>query len=108
MKKQKILIATANPGKIKEIKEIFNGSNYRLYFLSDFKKKITINENAKSFEGNALIKAIVAGDEYDILTLGDDSGLCVDALGGRPERDAFFLVYNGVNKYFDTHLNGRI
>lgn len=82
-----ILVATENPGKIKEIKEIFAGTDYDLHFLSEFRNKIpdlVISENAQSFEGNALIKAIVIGEALGMITLADDSGLCVDVLGGEP------------------------
>lgn len=85
--KKEILIATANQGKANEIKEIFKDTNFDLKFLYDFKDKIedlNVQENAKSFEGNALIKAIVVGDYLQMITLADDSGLCVDVLGGEP------------------------
>jgi len=55
--------------------------------LSDFPeetKSLELVENAKTFEGNALIKAIVAGDFLNMITLADDSGLCIKALNGRP------------------------
>lgn len=82
-----ILIATANKGKAEEIKRIFQDTNFDIKFLFDFPdqlKNLNIVENAKSFEGNALIKAIVTGDVLNMITLADDSGLCVDALDGRP------------------------
>jgi len=82
-----ILIATANQGKAAEIRKIFQGTNYNLKFLFDFSaelKGFNIVENAKSFEGNALIKAIVSGDFLNLITLADDSGLSIDALDGRP------------------------
>lgn len=85
--KKTILIATANQGKANEIREIFKDTNFDLRFLDEFKDKIkdlNIQENAKSFEGNALIKAIVIGDQLQMITLADDSGLCVYALNGRP------------------------
>jgi len=85
--KQTILIATANQGKAEEIKKIFQDTEFELKFLFDFLEEIkdlSIFENAKTFEGNALIKAIVAGDYLNMITLADDSGLCVDALSGRP------------------------
>ena len=82
-----ILIATANKGKAEEIKKIFQNTNFDIKFLFDFPiqlENLSIVENAKSFEGNALIKAIVAGDILNMITLADDSGLCIDALGGLP------------------------
>ena len=85
--KKNILIATANQGKAEEIKKIFQDTNYIPKFLFDFPeqlKDLKIVENAKSFEGNALIKAIITGEILNIITLADDSGLCVDALDGRP------------------------
>jgi len=85
--KQAILIATSNKGKAEEIRKIFQDSNFDLKFLFDFPevvKDLKIYENAKTFEGNALIKAIITGDLLNMLTLADDSGLCVDALDGKP------------------------
>lgn len=85
--KKEILIATANKGKAHEIKEIFKDTDFDLKFLYDFEdqmKDLDIQENAKSFEGNALIKAIVVGDHLQMITLADDSGICIDALGGKP------------------------
>ncbi|MFZ4632140.1 MAG: RdgB/HAM1 family non-canonical purine NTP pyrophosphatase [Patescibacteria group bacterium] len=82
-----ILIATANRGKAEEIRKIFEGTDYELKFLFDFPeetKNLELVENAKSFEGNALIKAIISGDFLDMITLADDSGLCIEALDGRP------------------------
>jgi len=85
--KKEILIATENQGKAKEIREIFRGTDYALRFLYEFKEQIAglqIMENAKDFEGNALIKAIIVGEKLGMLTLADDSGLCVADLDGRP------------------------
>lgn len=82
-----ILIATNNRGKAEEIKKVFAGSDFELKFLFDFPDKfkdVEIVENAKSFEGNALIKALIVGDISNMITLADDSGICVDTLDGRP------------------------
>ncbi len=82
-----ILIATTNRGKAQEIKKIFQNTNFNLKFLFDFPKllkNLKIVENAKSFEGNALIKAIIVGNLSKMITLADDSGLVIDALNGRP------------------------
>jgi XTP/dITP diphosphohydrolase len=82
-----IVIATENRGKAEEIKEIFKGSGFNPRFLYEFRSQfpgLEIQENAKTFEGNALIKAIIVGDLLQLPALADDSGLCIDALGGRP------------------------
>lgn len=85
--KKEILIATENQGKANEIREIFKETDYVLRFLYEFKEQLAdlqIMENAKDFKGNALIKAIIVGEKLNMLTLADDSGLCVAALAGRP------------------------
>ncbi|MFZ2193106.1 MAG: RdgB/HAM1 family non-canonical purine NTP pyrophosphatase [Candidatus Moraniibacteriota bacterium] len=85
--KKDILIATENKGKIKELQKIFEGTDFAPRFLSDFKEQmngVEILENGKTFEGNALIKAIIVGEKLGMLTLADDSGICIDALSGRP------------------------
>ena len=100
-----ILIATANRGKIEEIKKIFANSGFSLKFLSDFPKEaasLNILENAKSFEGNALIKAMIAGQALGLITLADDSGLCIEALGGRP--GVFSARYAGTGNDKDNYL----
>jgi XTP/dITP diphosphohydrolase len=83
---KEILIATRNKGKAEEIKKIFYGTNFVPKFLFDFEKlkDLEIVENAKSFEGNALIKAIIIGDKLGMITMADDTGLCVDYLKGKP------------------------
>ncbi len=84
---KQILIATNNTGKAKEIRKIFQGTDFEPKFLFDFPEKtkdLEIIENADSFEGNAKIKATVAGDKLNMLTLADDSGLCVNYLDGAP------------------------
>lgn len=85
--KQEILIATENRGKADEIRDIFSNTGFDVKFLYELKHKVKdleIQESAKSFEGNALIKAIIVGDILQMVTLADDSGLCVDALNGKP------------------------
>ncbi|HRY63323.1 MAG TPA: RdgB/HAM1 family non-canonical purine NTP pyrophosphatase [Patescibacteria group bacterium] len=84
----KILLATKNQGKLKEIREIFQGSSFEIIGRDELPTETTqnmeIEETAQSFEGNALIKAIVLGEISGFVTLADDSGLCVEALNGAP------------------------
>jgi inosine/xanthosine triphosphate pyrophosphatase family protein len=69
-----VLIATANHGKANEIKEIFKDSPFHPHFLFDYPElmSIAIQENASSFEGNALIKALIIGQAAKALVLADD------------------------------------
>ncbi len=94
----RIIAATKNNGKIKEIKQILSG--YSVLSLLDIKFDDNIIENGNSFYENALIKAVSIYDHYhntmpDIYILSDDSGLEIDALEGRP--GIFSARYAGEN-----------
>ena len=78
-----ILIATNNQGKLKEFRDHLN--NFNIISLKDIDKKIEEpEENGKTFEENSLIKAKYYAQKTGYLTIADDSGLCVNALNGRP------------------------
>ena len=79
-----IVIATKNRKKLREIKEIWRGLGVRIVSLKDFPRVPRIIENGETFEQNAVKKAVKIGRFTGKLTMGEDSGLCVDALGGRP------------------------
>lgn len=86
---KKILVASNNEGKIKEIKEIFNSEE--IYSLKDLGIEIEVEEDCKTFYGNAFKKAKEItmfleekGLVRDYIVLADDSGLMIDALGGEP------------------------
>ena len=81
---RQLIIASKNPGKIREIKEILADIPFEIKSLLDIGYIKEINETGKSFEENAIIKATTIGDQNQILTLAEDSGLEVDALGGKP------------------------
>ena len=76
-----IVIASHNEGKIKEFKSLFSKYNVKLLKSSQLKIK-EVDETGKSFEENAILKALSIPS--DQISLSDDSGLCVDALNGRP------------------------
>jgi len=83
--KQKLLIATTNEGKYREITHFLGDLPFQLVNLSDLVHSIHPPEETEdTFEGNALIKARYYGEKTDFLTLADDGGLCLDALGGWP------------------------
>lgn len=78
-----LVIATKNPGKMLEFKELLGDIPYEIVSLKDF-PPIQIEESGKSFEENAMIKAKAVAAATGLTALGDDSGLEVKALGGKP------------------------
>jgi XTP/dITP diphosphohydrolase len=80
----KILIATTNQGKMKEIRNLVKGLPAVFLSLSEVPDVPEIFEDGTTFEENALKKARAISQSTGMVTLADDSGLCVDALDGRP------------------------
>ena len=80
--KKTLIVATGNQHKLREIAEIFTDyevlSQKQMGFCED------VEENGVSFAENALIKARAVCQARGVVPLADDSGLCVDALGGQP------------------------
>ena len=79
-----IVVATKNKKKLKEIKEILKDFNLRFLSLEDYPNSPRIIENGKTFKENAVKKAFKIAKFTKSLALGEDSGLCVEALGGGP------------------------
>ena len=80
----KIVIATGNAGKMKEIKSIFNNSEYEVMSMKEEGIAADVDENGATFEENALIKAREIAKISGNIVLADDSGLEVDALNKEP------------------------
>jgi len=81
---KKLVIATNNPGKLKEIKEIFKELPFDIVSLKDLNINVKIEEDQDTFEGNARKKALEVMRLTGEITLADDSGLEVEALNGMP------------------------
>lgn len=80
-----VVIASSNAHKIEEISSILSDFSIRLLSLEDVGLKgLEIEETGKTFEHNALIKAREVMKRTGMTVIADDSGLMVDALGGRP------------------------
>ncbi len=79
-----LLVATTNPGKFAEVQAFLNSLPIRIRSLRDLKDPPAVAEDGATFEANALKKARTLADFSGLLTLADDSGLEVDALGGAP------------------------
>lgn len=80
----KIVIATGNAGKMKEIKSIFNNSEYEVVSMKEEGIAAEVEENGTTFEENALIKAREIAKISGNIVLADDSGLEVDVLNKEP------------------------
>lgn len=80
----KLIIASRNKGKIKEVKAILSNLLFKLKTLDDVGFVGKIPERGKTFVENATIKAKTVGSKTGLLTLAEDSGLEVDALNGKP------------------------
>jgi len=79
----KIVFATNNNNKLREIREIL-GNKYEIVSLKDIGCDVDIPETSDTLEGNAFIKAKYVYDNYHMNVFADDTGLEVDALNGAP------------------------
>ncbi|MGD9143086.1 MAG: XTP/dITP diphosphatase [Dehalococcoidia bacterium] len=103
MTETKLLLATNNRGKAREFGYLFRGIPYRLVTMADEGITTEIAETGKTFGENAALKATVLTRESGLLTLADDSGLEVDALGGEP--GVLSHRYAGDNATDDDRVN---
>ena len=81
---KKIIFATSNEGKMKEIREILKNLDIELLSLKDAGLNPNIDENGNTFEENAIIKAKTVMELTGEIVLADDSGLEVDYLNKAP------------------------
>lgn len=82
---QKIIFATSNEGKMKEIRSLMADKKIEVLSLKEAGICVDIEENGKTFEENALIKVKTVGNEVpNVIILADDSGLEVDYLDKAP------------------------
>ena len=82
--KQRLLIATTNPHKIREFRDLLAGLPYDLVTPGDIGLALEVEETGTTFGENATLKATAWADASGLLTLAEDSGLEIDALGGEP------------------------
>ncbi len=80
----RLLVATRNSGKVRELREMLASSRIQLETFIDHPDVADVEETASSFEGNAALKARHAALATGLWALADDSGLEVDALDGAP------------------------
>lgn len=79
---KKIIVATTNSGKFKEIKEILK--NYELISLKDINCEVKVEEDQETLEGNSKKKAEEIAKLTNMPCIADDTGLCIEAFNGWP------------------------
>jgi XTP/dITP diphosphohydrolase len=82
--KQILVLATTNPGKTREMRQMMKGFDIEIKNLSDFGPIPEVIEDGETFDDNAYKKAAFTAKVLGYPAMADDSGLCVDALDGAP------------------------
>ena len=80
----KVVLASQNRHKLAEIQAILAQYDMELVLQSDLGVHVEVDENGTSFEENSLLKAKAVAEATGMPAIADDSGLCVDVLGGAP------------------------
>ncbi len=102
---KKIVIASKNEGKIKEIKNFLHGLDVEILTLNDFPDISEIAEDGRTFEENAMKKAKAVFEHTKLTSLADDSGLEVRYIGGEPGvHSARFSGENATDKQNNEKL----
>jgi XTP/dITP diphosphohydrolase len=79
-----LLVATTNPGKIREIQRSLGDVSVKLRYLREFEDTSSVEESGATYEENAILKALSYSKQTGLCSLADDSGLEVDLLDGGP------------------------
>lgn len=104
MKFDKILIASNNQNKVREIKIFFKKFKVKgIQFITPKELNIESPEETQTtFTGNAELKARYFGQKSNLISIADDSGVCIDALGGMP--GVYTADWSGPNRDFKLGL----
>jgi len=95
----KLLVATQNPGKVKEFREMLGNGRFAWSDLSKHSGYVEVEETGGTFRANACLKASGYAKQFEAWALADDSGLVVDALNGSPGvLSARWAEINGAGK----------
>ena len=118
-----IIFFSNNKNKILEICNFFSSTPLKIHSLNDYKIIKSPNETGDTFEENAKIKSAYGYNIFKKICFADDSGICIEALGGKPgvhskkflkknynEKDALKSIlsitkkYNNFNAFFQTSI----
>lgn len=91
-----LLLATTNPNKVREVRPLLAGLDIQLLTLADLPPIAEPDESAATFWENARIKALAYAAGSGVVTVAEDSGLEIDALGGAPGVHSARFLGNGV------------
>ncbi len=80
----KVVLASKNPHKLVEIRQITDRFGFELVLQSELGIDLDVEETGTTFEENSLLKAKAVMEATGLPAIADDSGICVDALGGEP------------------------
>lgn len=100
-KYKELIFASHNKGKISEIREILSPLGIKVLSGEDISLP-DVEETGKTFEENAYLKALAAAKARNIPCVADDSGLCVDAIGGKP---GVYTARYAPNRDFDKGMD---
>jgi XTP/dITP diphosphohydrolase len=100
---KKIIFASKNEGKVKEVRHILNGIKAEILSLNDVGFTDEIHETADTFEGNAKIKAEIIYNKFKLPTIADDSGIVASQLGNEP--GVYSARYAGENATDEDNNN---
>ena len=116
----KLLVATNNPGKVREYRELLAGLPMEVTWPGELGLNLRVDETGETFEENATLKARLFAKASELMTLADDSGLVVDALGGAPgvrsaryagpgatDEDRYLLLLRRMQDVPDGHRQAR-
>ncbi|KUO59220.1 non-canonical purine NTP pyrophosphatase [bacterium BRH_c32] len=97
----KLIFASQNKGKTKEVKALFEGTGIEVFSLADLGNSIDVPETGVTFEENAFLKAKAIYDIYKEPVIADDSGLTIEQLDGRP--GVYSARYSGENCTYEDN-----
>jgi XTP/dITP diphosphohydrolase len=97
-----LLVATTNLHKLDEYRAMFTDLPYQLLSLRDIRLDLTVEETGTTFQENAELKALAYARASGLLSLADDSGLEIDALGGAP--GVYSARFGGENASYEDRF----
>jgi len=107
--RSKLLLGTNNQAKVREYRSLLTDLDYELVTMAEQGISVAVEEVGESLEENARLKAKAIAARSRLLTLADDSGLEVDALGGEPGRlSARYAGENATDKELIAYLLQRL